>query len=145
MPNIAALLKLEIARVARKEIRAELESLRKAVTTQKASITELKRANQGLQQQLRRLEKSQRKPVAEEQTSDAKKMRFSAKGFASLRQRLGLSANSMGALLGVSGQSIYKWETGEAAPRARYLSSIAALRGVGKKEVAKRLEELNAS
>ena len=43
MPNIAALLKSEITRVARKEIRAEIESLRKAVSAQRLAIAALKR------------------------------------------------------------------------------------------------------
>ena len=43
MPNIAALLKSEITRVARKEIRAEIESLRKAVSAQRSAIAALKR------------------------------------------------------------------------------------------------------
>jgi DNA-binding XRE family transcriptional regulator len=38
-------------------------------------------------------------------------MRFVAKGFKSLRQRLGFSAAQIGKLLGVSEQSIYNWES----------------------------------
>ena len=45
-------------------------------------------------------------------------------------------------LLGVSGQSVYKWEHGEARPRARQLEAIAELRGIGKREAAARLEKL---
>ena len=49
----------------------------------------------------------------------------------------------MARLLGVSGQSVYKWELGKARPRARQLEAIAALRGVGKREVNARLEALS--
>ena len=53
-----------------------------------------------------------------------------------LRQRLGLSAAAMGTLLGVTAQSIYKWEDGKARPRASQLQAIAAARKLGKREAA---------
>lgn len=43
VPNTASILKEEIIRVARKEIRNEIASLRKTVTTQRSDIAELKR------------------------------------------------------------------------------------------------------
>jgi transcriptional regulator with XRE-family HTH domain len=46
----------------------------------------------------------------------------------------------MATLLGVSGQSIYKWEAGKARPRASQLPAIAKMREMGKREVAARLK-----
>jgi DNA-binding transcriptional regulator YiaG len=134
MPNIASILKSEISRVARKEVRAETIALKKAVGTYRSEIAALKRRTQALEQQLRRLGKTSAKvtPVAE--TSGAS--RFSAKGLASQRRRLGLSAADCGLLLGVSSQSIYNWEEGKARPRAKHLPAIAALRSLGHKEAA---------
>jgi len=43
-----------------------------------------------------------------------------------------------------SGQSVYKWEDGKARPRAKHLLAIAALRTMGKREAAARLEQLAA-
>src|SRR5690606_8725712 len=43
MPNIAAVLKQEIARVARREARNQIETLRKSYAQQRRSIAELKR------------------------------------------------------------------------------------------------------
>lgn len=63
-------------------------------------------------------------------------LRFSAKGLASQRNRLGLSAEDVGLLVGASGQSIYNWEADKARPRAQHLSALAALRTLGKKEAA---------
>jgi DNA-binding transcriptional regulator YiaG len=144
MPNIAALLKSEIARVARKEVRAETQSLKKAVATYRSEIAELKKRTQALEQELRRVAKAAQKAapavdVAEEQ---GPALRFSAKGFASQRQRLGLSAADCGLLLGASGLSVYKWESGQSRPRAKFLPAIAAFRSLGKKEAAARLEAL---
>jgi DNA-binding transcriptional regulator YiaG len=140
MPNIASILKSEISRVARKEVRGEIASLKKASNAHRAEIAALKRRTQSLEQELRRLAKTSPKPVtagAADQPSRA--LRFSAKGLASQRKRLGLSADDCGLLLGASGQSIYNWEAGSARPRDKHLPAIAALKMLGKKEAAARL------
>jgi len=145
MPNIASILKSEISRVARKEVRGETASLKKAVSSYRAEIAALKRRAQALEQQLRHLSKASPKvaPVAADEES-SRSLRFSAKGLASQRQRLGLSADDCGLLVGASGQSVYNWEAGKARPRDKLLPGIAALRHLGKKEAAARLLALRA-
>jgi DNA-binding transcriptional regulator YiaG len=69
------------------------------------------------------------------------RFRFRASGLASNRKRLGLSAELFGKLVGATGQSVYAWEAGKTVPRGRSLAAIASLRGIGKKEVAKRLAD----
>ena len=143
MPNIASVLKDEIARVARKEVRAEIAVLKKASSTHRGEIAALKRRALTLEQELRRLGKGRTKTaptVTEEGVSI--KHRFSAKGLASQRKRLGLSAHDCGLLVGASSQSIYNWEAGSARPREKHLAAIASLRTMGKKEAAARLETL---
>ena len=143
MPNIASVLKSEISRVARKEVRGETIALRKAVSAYRAEIAALKRRTQVLEQEVRRLNRASERvaPVAEAD-SPSRTIRFSAKGLAAQRKRLGLSANDCGLLVGASGQSIYKWEDGSAHPRTKHLPGIAALRSLGKKEAAARLASL---
>jgi DNA-binding XRE family transcriptional regulator len=143
MPNFAQLLKNEIARVARKQTRAEITALKKATHTYRSEIAALKRRTQALEQQLRRLGKGVgARPAAEPAEAGGRAPRFSAKGLASQRKRLGLSAADCGLLVGASGQSVYLWESGKARPRARLLPAIVALRTMGKKQVAARLAEL---
>jgi DNA-binding transcriptional regulator YiaG len=143
MANIASLLKAEISRVARKEVRADTSGLKKAVGVYRAEIAALKRRAQALELELRRLSKAHAKAVpAEVQAQPTQKLRFTAKGLASQRRRLGLSAQDCGLLVGASGQSIYNWEEGKARPQARHLSAIATLRALGKNEAAARLASL---
>jgi len=143
MTNIATLLQTEIARVARKQVRAETLALKKAVGTCRTEIAALKRRAQALEADLRRLSKAQASPEAAKAPMESeRKLRFTAKGLASQRKRLGLSAADCGLILGTSGQSIYNWEEGKARPRARFLAAIAALRTMGKKEAASRLAAL---
>ena len=132
MPDIASVLKSEIARIARKEIRAELEGLKRSVSAYRTEITALKRRADLLEKTLRQLRKSAPKPMPTRSEESGKALRFSAKGLASQRRRLGLSAEACGLLLGATGQSVYNWEAGKARPRAGHLAAIAALRGLSK-------------
>ncbi|NKE68214.1 helix-turn-helix transcriptional regulator [Ramlibacter sp. RBP-2] len=145
MANLASMLKSEIARVARRELRAELQGLKKASASYRGEIARLKRRIGALEQQVKRLARPGREApaVAADEEADLK-LRFSAKGLASQRKRLGLSAEAFGALIGASGQSVYKWESGKIRPRARHLPRIAELRGMGKREAAARLQALAA-
>ena len=146
MPNIASILKEEIIRVARKEIRNELASLRKTVSTQRSDLAELKRralaAEKGLGALNRARAKQQPAVQSNAGASSEKRLRFSAKSLASNRERLGLSAEQFGLLVGVGSQSIYNWEAGESRPRDHHLAAIAELKTVGKKEASARLQAL---
>ena len=139
------MLKGEIARVARREVRAEILALKKASAAHRSEIARLKRRAAALEQQVKRLSKGggRARPAPEEDDGD-QRLRFSAKGLASQRKRLGLSAEDFGALIGASGQSVYKWESGKIRPRARHLPRIAELRGIGKREATARLQALAA-
>ena len=83
-------------------------------------------------------------PPAAQAGASSDRRRFSAKGFASLRRRLGVSAREFGLLVGASAQSIYNWDVGKTRPRARHLAAVAVLRGMGKHEVTKRLASLRS-
>jgi DNA-binding transcriptional regulator YiaG len=143
MTNLATVLKSEISRVARKELRAEFDEIRKALSSYRSQIAELKRQiktlEQGLKKASRSASKAAKAPTAAQPTG---KVRFSAKGLVSQRKRLGLSAVSAAKLLGVSPQSIANWESGTSRPRAAQIPAIAGLRTMGKKEVAERLAGL---
>jgi DNA-binding transcriptional regulator YiaG len=143
MPNIASVLKEEIARVSRKELKGENLKLKKASAQYRSDIAALKRRLLALEQQVARLGKNGRKASAPAEDGEQKTtLRFSAKGLKAQRERLGLSAAAVATLLGVSGQSIYKWEDGKTRPRASQLPAIATLRGMSKKEAAARLKAL---
>lgn len=76
-----------------------------------------------------------------ESDSGSKRSRFSAKGLKTHREQLGLSADSYGKLVGVSGLSIYNWEQEKARPRESSIAALASIRGLGKREAASRLGE----
>ena len=145
MSSFADQLKSEIARIARKEVRAETKALKKTNAQYRTEIAALKRKLLELERVLARQVRSGDKPSrarqATEPTTDSPSLRFRVAGFANLRKKLGLSAAEMGQLIGVSAQSVYHWETGKTRPRASQLAAIAAVRHLGKREVAARLAD----
>lgn len=142
MPNIASVLKEEVLRLARKEVRRETEGLKKASVQYRSDIAALKRRVATLEKQASHADKRAARSSAQEGTpEEAGRMRFSAKGLAKHRQRLGVSAADMGVLLGVSAQTIYNWEAEKSRPRPSQMAAIAALRAMGKRQAKAKLQE----
>lgn len=147
MSNLASLLKAEISRVARKEVRAEIESLRKACTQHRSHIAALRRQIQDLERALRRVSRDAETrggakdgATADTQAADeGPARRFSAKRLASHRAKLALSAAAYGQLVGVSGQTIYNWEQGQVRPRPEQLKKLVAVRALTKASAAAQL------
>lgn len=142
MSDIASALKSEIGRLARKELRAQLEPFKKSTATAKNQIAALREEVSALKSQIKQLTKQTRtstRAAASEESSTTTRQRFTTKGFATLRSRLGLSCAEMGQLIGASDQAVRKWEDGSSRPREKYQQAIFALRGVGKREIASRL------
>ena len=129
MPNIAVVLKQEIRRLARKEARAATASATAAVAQLRKGNAALRRQVSDLQRQVTLLRRGlgRRTMTTDPAESEARGLRFSAKGVASLRRRLGLSAADFARLAGVSAQSVYLWERGQ-RPRAKQLEALAATR-----------------
>ena len=92
MSNITVVLREEISRLARKEIKNQTEALRKASSEHRKKIAEMKRQVSELQRKVTFLEKQVPKKmqpkVGEDDTGN---FRFSARGLHSNRKRLGLS------------------------------------------------------
>ena len=144
MADIASILKSEITRLARKELRVMARALKQSGAHARAEIARLKQRTATLEKEMARLQKQTGRatpaPAAQEEAPGAH-LRFTAKGFKSLRERLEFSGADMAKLLGVSLQSVYKWESGSTRPRAAQLQAIAALRRLGKKEARARLDQ----
>ena len=146
MPNIGSLLKSEISRLCRREIRKEVAAVKKASASYRRDIAALKRQVFVLERKSAVFAKLTAAAVTTAtSTLPDRPVRFVAKGLRSLRARLGLSAPQLALLLGVSEQSVYNWETKKATPRKELLAAIIALRGVGKREAHQRLDAIKAT
>ena len=136
MANIASVLKSEISRVARKEVRAEIESLKKASSHYRSAIADLRRQVTALQKALKQASRPSTTPsraaagAAADDTATGR--RFSATRLAAHRGKLGLSAAAYGKLVGMSGATIYHWEQGKSRPNAQQLQRLAAVRSLSR-------------
>jgi DNA-binding transcriptional regulator YiaG len=133
--NIAALLKAEITRLSRREIRAANEGLQRASTAHRSDIAALKRRLSALEQFVKHIAKLLDKadiavPITASAAGEAKQRRFSPARFAAERARLNFSARQMGLLVGVSQAVIYAWESGNARPNEEQMQRVVARRGI---------------
>ena len=110
MPNIGAVLRDEIRRLARREIRATVSPLKK-------KVAELNRSNAAYKRQIPQLLKTVARLESEAKSRQLKGVRTGAqelegvrigpRSIASQRKRLGLSRKDFGLLAGVSSNTIY--------------------------------------
>ena len=90
MANLASALKSEVARLARKELRAETESLKKTVAAQRSEIAALKRRTGELEKTVKALvrlvDKAGRAAAPSPSQAEEGQYRFRASGMASNRK-----------------------------------------------------------
>lgn len=139
MPNFAVVLKDEVRRLARKEIKAELAVTRKASAQYRRDIAALKRQVADQARQISDLKRGAKRAVSTDTEIVA---RFSPKWLQAHREKLELSAADYAALVGVSGQTVYNWEKGTTRPQSQQLKAWSAVRKLGKREAYKLLEAM---
>jgi DNA-binding transcriptional regulator YiaG len=133
VPNLAGVLKGEIRRLARKEVRASVKPLRKLVTALRRRIAEQRRLMAEMERAAKRSIASARKTVAA--PSEDPQIRFSPQWVKAHRKKLGVSRRVYAKLVGVSAQSIFGWETGRTRPRRKALESWRRMRTMGKRQL----------
>ena len=147
MPDIAKVLKEEILRLARKELRAATADLRKnnvalkrAVGDHKRRIARLERGNRRLFATVNR----RRKESMETTDEEIQRARITAKMIRSIRAKLKLSQGDLARLLGVNSQTVYQWEhkEGRLTFRGNAKAAIVAVRKLDRKQAQQRLEAL---
>ena len=143
MQNLVHALKNEITRLAKKEVKGQLTTVKAVSARYRREIAELKRVTRDLETRLAHMEQQERKRAKKSPSPElAEGTCFSARGLKSHRAKLGLSAGDYGLLAGVSGQMIYQYERGDTRPRRAQLAKLVAVRGLGKREARSRLELL---
>lgn len=145
MKNLTDALRDQITRIAKKEAKAQIVSLKSASAAYRRDIGDLKKVVKRLERRLSYLERQEKKR-AEKLPSPklAEGARFSPRGLKSHRKKLGLSAADYGLLAGLSAQTIYSYEQGKSKPRPAQLARLVAVRDLGKREALRRMALLKA-
>lgn len=144
--NLSQLLKSEIIRLSRKEIKSQVQPLRSSNFSLKQTVADLKRKITALEATNKQLMASYKKSQPQVSAEEVSKARITARTITKLREKLGVSQDSFAKLLGVSSQAVYAMEHKEGRIKLRQgtLTALLAVRGLGKREVQKKLEELEA-
>ena len=145
MPNVGTILKDEITRLSKKAVREQVGPMQANASAQRKQLAALKKQVQELQRELAQLRRAAGRSRPQAEPAQGKQHRFSAKGLVTLRTKLGLSAKDFGLLAGVTGHTVYSWESEKSAPRPAQVEAVAALRGIGKREAQRRLEGLGGA
>lgn len=149
MPSVAKVLREEIARVSRLQLRRVGASLRK-------SDAAIRRAQADLARRIARIETTlkllARKEYGEQSPQNAvlgerQGLRVTGKMVRSLRRRLGVSQENLAKLLNITAQSVYLWErkSGKLRLRSATARGLAAARKMTKKDVQEQLSKMTSS
>jgi DNA-binding transcriptional regulator YiaG len=145
MPNIGQMLKEEIARLAKKQVK-------KAVVPVRGVLAPLRRAASFMEKRLASLERivknleseavSRRRSIFTPDSAEVKSARFGPGNVRRLRAKLGVSQQDFGLLAGVATGTVFLWEKGRTSPRGKARASLVELRKIGRREAKRRLAEL---
>jgi len=145
--NIAQVLKAEISRISKHEAkvltsttRATAIQLKTTVANLKQRLATLEKSNRVLQKQVATLIASQPAPEVEPEG----RAWISGKGVKTLRRKTGLTQGELAKLTGVSKGCVVQWESKSGMLKLRDATkkAIMAVRGIGKVEARKRLDEI---
>jgi len=144
MANIAGVLKAEISRISRKEVKATVKEIAKSNTTLKKTVSDLKKRIVLLERENKRLMAAERKQRAVHPrmpAEETKRARITSKGIRSLRRRLGLTRPDFANLCGTTAQTVYMWEKKEGTLKLRgnTKAALLSIKGLGAREAKKRL------
>ncbi|MAW61579.1 MAG: hypothetical protein CMJ94_12180 [Planctomycetes bacterium] len=128
----------EVARLARKEVRAQVGPLSKELVQARKTISAQKREIADLRRELRSLAKSVSRKVGTEGSVPELPVKWRKDTVRSTRRKLGLTQGELAAILGVSLGSVNGWETGRTEPRMHWKREVLELRALSPDEVAAR-------
>jgi len=148
MPNIAKVLREEVQRLAKKEVRAAFAPLKRDTVRLKKHVADLRReltaVTRTSRELLARVTAVVATKEAEVATERAATLRPTSKSLVRLRRRLDLTQVEFGRLMGVSGQAVLNWERKGSRVRMRptNLTALAGIQKMGKREARRRLERM---
>ena len=147
MSNLNQALKAEIQRISRKEIKTSFKPIRSSSVGLKKTVAELRRKVAALESENRILKSFQNKLQKAQPSAapeEASKLRITSKSIRALRNKLGLSQDDFAKLINVSGQAVYAMEhkNGRLKFRGNTLNSILAIKGIGKRDAKKKVQEI---
>jgi DNA-binding transcriptional regulator YiaG len=141
MGKLESIIKSEIQRLAKREIRATFIPLRREVRTMRLKLSTLSKGINSLSRTEKELHLEEAKPKLEATPEEVKASRITPDRIRRLRTRLGISMRELGILTGATTGAVLSWEKGKFRPKGEKKSALVALRKVRKRDVRKILTE----
>jgi DNA-binding transcriptional regulator YiaG len=147
MGKLDTILKSEIVRLSKREMRKVTVPLGRDVRSLKSTDSQLRRTVSLLEKVAARQESEMASERSRLQAApeEVKKARFSPRLIRLLRKRLSITQRELAALAGVTVGAIYQWEQGLFEPRDDKKRALVALRKLGRREVKRLLGEKKTS
>ena len=141
MPNVAQVLKEEILRLARKEAKAQVSPLKKALARDRKVAAGLRKQIAAQNREIARLASGLKRQAATrgESALDLSREKWRNDTVRSTRHRLGLTQKQFASLVGVSPVSVWGWEAGRTRPRQKQQAAVLEVRQLTGEEAARRL------
>jgi DNA-binding transcriptional regulator YiaG len=143
MAKIEPVLKSEIQRLAKREIRSTFLPLRREVRAMRLKLSGLSKnfsvLDRFTKEQVKQVEKKGVK--LEASLEEVKASRLSPDRIRSLRKKLGVSQRKFAILIGVSNNAVFLWERGKSKPGGEKKAALVALGKLRKWEVRKLLAQ----
>jgi len=142
MARFETMIKSEMVRLAKREVRKICVPLRSDVWSLKSAVSQLHKSVLILQRitasQQKELERG--KMLLEAPPEEVKESRFSPRLIKSLRGHLAITQKELAILTGVTVGAVHLWESGRFKPSMKKKAVMVALRKLGRREVRKLLE-----
>ena len=146
MGKLEGMIKSEIVRLAKREIRKISGPLGRDVRSLKGTVSHLRRTVLGLERitahQQKELGKA-RVPL-EASPEEVKVSRLSPRLIRTLRKQLRITQKELAVLSGVTVGAVHQWEIGKFKPRGEKKGVLVALRKLGRRDVRELLEKRGA-
>jgi DNA-binding transcriptional regulator YiaG len=143
MAKLEMILKAEIVRLSKREMRKVTVPLGREVRSLKSMVSHLRKTVSLLEKFAARQQSQMASDRSRLQAApeEMKKARFSPRLIRLLRKRLRITQRELAALAGVTVGAIYQWEQGLFEPRDDKKGALVALRKLGRREVKRLLAE----
>ena len=142
MGKIEGVLREEIQRLARKEIRQQVDPLRKENRELKRRLVKLERLAKPITRELKKEKEAKLERLADLRASEeeVKSARINPEWVVNLRSKLNLSQAELAQLIGISVSGVRTWEYGSSSPTGARREALVALRKLGRRDVKKLME-----
>ena len=142
MAKLESIIKSEITRLAKHEVRTVFLPLRREVWGLKLKLSNLIKSFTVLDRFAKEISKAKStEPKLEASPEEVKASRLTPERIAGLRKKLGISQRELGLLVGATTGAVLSWEKGKFKPRGDKKAALVALRKVRKRDVRKMLAE----